>query len=153
MSDHEERLTGGPTRRTVLAAVGLAGVGAAALAGCGGGDDGSAGGDGTDGGTGGGSGGGAIDASSVPVGGGTIVAAQKVVLTQPAAGEFKAFSAVCPHQGCIVSGVADGTISCGSPCGHGSSFDATTGDVKTGPATRGLTAMTVTESGGTLTVA
>ena len=146
MSEPDEQSSSGPTRRTVLAAVGLAGVGAAALAGCSGADEGSGAG------AGGGAEGGAIEASSVPVGGGTIVASQRVVVTQPSAGEFKAFSAICPHEGCIVSAVSGGTISCGSPCGHGSSFDAATGAVKTGPATRALTALTVTAKGGTLTV-
>lgn len=145
--DHS-RVLGHPTRRTVLAAAGLAGIGAAALAGCGGGGD-DAGGSGGDA---GGGDGGTISVSDVPVGGGVINAAQRVVVTQPAEGEFKAFSAVCPHEGCLVSRVADGTITCSTPCGHGSSFDASTGAVKTGPATRGLSPMTVTASGDTLTV-
>jgi len=77
----------------------------------------------------------------IPVGGGKIFESAKVVITQPTAGEFKAFSAVCTHQGCIVSTVKDGTINCAC---HGSQFDIATGDVKAGPATSGLPAKSVT---------
>jgi len=70
-------------------------------------------------------------ASEIPVGGGAIYTAAKVVVTQPASGQYKAFSAVCTHVGCLVNKVANGTIDC--PC-HGSEFRITTGAVVTGPA-------------------
>ncbi|MEO7269227.1 MAG: Rieske (2Fe-2S) protein [Knoellia sp.] len=79
--------------------------------------------------------------ADIPVGGGKIFDSAKVVITQPTAGEYKAFSAVCTHQGCTVSGVADGTINCAC---HGSKFDIATGDVKAGPATSGLPTKSVT---------
>ena len=41
----------------------------------------------------------------VPEGGGTVFREQKVVVTQPEAGDFKAFTAVCTHQGCLVDRV------------------------------------------------
>jgi Rieske Fe-S protein len=70
-------------------------------------------------------------ASAIPVGGGEIFTAEKVVVTQPVAGEYHAFSAVCTHVGCLVNQIANGTIDC--PC-HGSQFRITDGAVVTGPA-------------------
>jgi nitrite reductase/ring-hydroxylating ferredoxin subunit len=70
-------------------------------------------------------------ASDIPEGGGMIFQSAKVVVTQPTAGEYKAFSAICTHEQCIVDQVADGTIDC--PC-HGSKFSITDGAVETGPA-------------------
>ncbi|MET7417071.1 Rieske (2Fe-2S) protein [Streptomyces rubiginosohelvolus] len=134
-------------RRTVLAA---GAAGAAALAtGCGssdggGGDDASptpsAPGDAT---------GGAELARTgdIPVGGGTIFKEQKIVVTQPTEGDFKAFSAICTHASCLVSTVSDGTINC--PC-HGSKFSITDAAVEAGPATRPLPAEEISVSGGAI---
>ncbi|MFF5504521.1 Rieske (2Fe-2S) protein [Streptomyces roseolus] len=88
--------------------------------------------------------------SEIPVGGGTVFADRKVVVTQPEAGEFKAFSAICTHQGCTVSKVANGTIDC--PC-HGSRFSVTDGAVTAGPAPRPLPAAEITVSGETIILA
>ncbi|MEU5158204.1 Rieske (2Fe-2S) protein [Streptomyces sp. NPDC020875] len=82
--------------------------------------------------------------SAVPVGGGTVFKAEKVVVVQPTAGQFKAFSAVCPHQGCLVDRVADGTIDC--PC-HDSRFRITDGSVEKGPSTRPLPPAAITVTG------
>ncbi len=71
----------------------------------------------------------------IPVGGGLILTDVRIVITQPSRGEFKAFSAVCKHQGQTVGKVGDNTITC---LFHGSQYDAATGDVTTGPATTGL---------------
>jgi Rieske Fe-S protein len=73
--------------------------------------------------------------AEVPEGGGKIIDGKNIVITQPQAGTFKGFSAVCTHQGCIVSTVAGGTIDC--PC-HGSKFSVKDGSVVNGPATRPL---------------
>jgi Rieske Fe-S protein len=70
-------------------------------------------------------------ASDIPVGGGAIYTAAKVVVTHPASGQYKAFSAVCTHVGCLVNKVTSGTIDC--PC-HGSEFTITDGAVVAGPA-------------------
>jgi len=87
--------------------------------------------------------------SEIPVGGGKIFADTETVVTQPTAGTFKAFDAVCPHQGCTVSSVEGGQIIC--PC-HQSHFDAATGDRVSGPAPTGLTAKNITVTGDTFTV-
>jgi Rieske Fe-S protein len=75
--------------------------------------------------------------SDIPVGGGKIFDTQVVVVTQPSAGEFKVFSAVCTHMGCIVNQIADGRIDC--PC-HGSEYSITDGAVLAGPAPKPLPA-------------
>jgi Rieske Fe-S protein len=80
----------------------------------------------------------------VPVGGGTVFMDQKVVVTQPTKGVFRAFSAVCTHVGCICNKVANGTIDC--PC-HGAQFKITNGAVVAGPAPTPLPTRTITVSG------
>jgi Rieske Fe-S protein len=85
--------------------------------------------------------------SDVPVGSGIIVADAKAVVTQPAAGEFKAFSSVCTHKGCPVSKIAGDTIMC--TC-HGSQFSTKDGSVVKGPATVALAALPITEKNGEL---
>jgi Rieske Fe-S protein len=79
--------------------------------------------------------------ADVPVGSGVIV--NGTVVTQPTAGVFKGFSTVCPHKGCDVSKVENGTIDC--PC-HGSQFNLD-GAVVHGPADKPLTAKAVTVQG------
>ncbi|MDT0491022.1 Rieske (2Fe-2S) protein [Streptomyces griseus] len=135
-------------RRTVVLAVGAAGA-AAALTACGG-SDGSGGAE-SAGQPGSGGEGAAVLArtADIPEGGGVVFAAQKVVVTQPKAGEFKAFSATCTHQGCAVKDVRDRTITC--PC-HNSTFDAATGSPTGGPATRPLPAREITVEGGSITL-
>ena len=82
--------------------------------------------------------------SKIPVGSGMIFPEPQVVVTQPSAGEFKAFSAVCTHMGCIVNQIADGRIDC--PC-HGSEYSITDGAVLAGPAPRPLPAKTIKITG------
>jgi nitrite reductase/ring-hydroxylating ferredoxin subunit len=85
-----------------------------------------------------------ISVADIPVGGGVIVSEPPVVLTQPTEGEIKAFTSICPHQGCKVSEVSDNAIFC--PC-HGSIFSALDGSVIQGPATEGLAAAAVAVDG------
>ncbi len=88
--------------------------------------------------------------ADVPVGGGIIVPAAALVITQPKANTFKAFSAICTHQGCTVSTVEGGTINC--PC-HGSQFAIADGSVVNGPAQKPLAAKKIKVSGGSITAA
>ena len=82
--------------------------------------------------------------SDVPAGVGVVLDSAKVVVVRDPDG-VHAFSAVCTHQGCLVSSVADGSITC--PC-HGSVYDAKTGRPTHGPATQALAPVEVTVSGG-----
>jgi len=89
----------------------------------------------------------AIPVSEVPVGGGTVFADRDVVVTQPTAGTFQAFSAICTHQGCRVNEVVDGTINC--PC-HGSKYSVDDGSVVMGPAPLPLPRRELTVKGDSL---
>ncbi len=135
------------TRRRVIRGAAAGGIALPLLAACGSGDGSGAGSSGSSGSSG--SGGATVAASDVPVGGGKILAADKVVVTQPSKGQFKAFSGVCTHQGCLVQTIADGAIVC--PC-HGSSFSVKDGSVVTGPATQPLESLSVTVKGDQVTV-
>jgi Rieske Fe-S protein len=134
-----------------VAAVGAAGL-AAALTACGS-DDGSTSvsSDGSGGaGAAGGSAGTEVEGTvlarttDIPEGGGKIFKDQGVVVTQPAAGTFKAFSAKCTHAGCAVADIVDGAIIC--PC-HNSAFSVSDGSVRKGPAPRPLPAERITVEG------
>ncbi len=124
-------------RRIVFHGLGALGV-AVALAGCAG-DDGADGDDeevvsGAE----------LTTTGEVPVGGGIVLTDQKVVVTQPAEGEFKAYTAVCTHQQLLVTSVEDGVIHCAN---HGSEYDAATGDVTRGPAPSALAAVEIKVEG------
>ena len=88
--------------------------------------------------------------ADVPVGGGIVLAAQDLVVTQPVAGTFKGFSATCTHQGCKVNEVAGGTINC--PC-HGSKFAVANGAPTAGPASRPLPEKAVAVQGSSVVLA
>ncbi|MGW2211548.1 Rieske (2Fe-2S) protein [Streptomyces sp. NPDC001781] len=90
------------------------------------------------------------DVGEIPVGGGKVFTAEKVLVTQPEKGQYKAFSAICTHQGCTLNKVADGTADC--PC-HGSRFRISDGSVAHGPATEPLPAKKVVVHGNTVHLA
>ena len=144
------------TRRTTLA--GAAGLTAAlpVLAACGGGGSGSgsgsASGSSSDTAGAAGSAAGTVvgPTSEIPVGEGKIFGDLNVVVTQPEAGTFKAFSATCTHMGCQVSSVQGGTINCAC---HFSKFSISTGAVEGGPATNPLPDVGITVAGGEITLA
>ncbi|NUQ95725.1 MAG: Rieske (2Fe-2S) protein [Streptomyces sp.] len=150
-----------PGRRTVVAAVGATGL-AVALTACGS-DNGSSDSSSSNTQAGANANGGGSSASSgsrggtalaktadIPAGGGKIFKDQGVVVTQPTAGTYKAFSSKCTHQGCAVSEISNGVIIC--PC-HKSEFSVTDGSVKKGPATQPLPAEKITVSGDSITLA
>ncbi|GAA3897924.1 Rieske (2Fe-2S) protein [Streptomyces lacrimifluminis] len=145
MSSASLQPVSGPARRTVMAAAGAAGL-AVTLTACGSGDDPS------DSSTEQGAAAGTALAktSDIPEGGGKIFKDQGVVVTQPTAGTYKAFSSKCTHAGCAVTGVANGVISCAC---HNSEFSAADGSVKKGPATEALAAESITVSGDSITLA
>jgi Rieske Fe-S protein len=88
-----------------------------------------------------------IATSDVPVGGGRVFPEYRLVVTRPAPEELKAFTAICTHDGCMLTTVADGTIDC--PC-HGSRFAITDGAVVSGPAMRALTSRSISVHGGSI---
>lgn len=83
--------------------------------------------------------------SDIPVGGGKVIDEQQVVVTQPSKGDFKAFTAVCTHQGCTVSSVSEGTINCAC---HGSRYAVEDGSVQGGPAPAPLAEVPIKVQGG-----
>ena len=92
-----------------------------------------------------------VNAADVPVGGGKQVddpvSGDPTWVLQLSSGDFTAYDATCPHQGCAVNFVsASDGFAC--PC-HGSQFTAK-GALVSGPAQRGLTAVPVTVADGSV---
>ncbi|MFF4585820.1 Rieske (2Fe-2S) protein [Streptomyces sp. NPDC001388] len=172
MTSASFKSSSGPARRSVMAAAGAAGL-SVALTACGGSDDDTSSSSASSGGTSGSTGsagsagstgssesastggdaaaGSALTTTSeIPEGGGKVFDAEKVVVVQPTAGTYKAFSAVCTHAGCGVKSISDGVINC--PC-HNSNFSIEDGSVKSGPATKALPEVKITVSGDSITLA
>ena len=133
----------GFSRRTVLGGTAALGVGAPLLAACGSDDSGSSDAKVPDPGTV------LTTTADVPVGGGVILAKDGLVVTQPEAGTFKAFSSKCTHQGCQVTKVSS-TIDC--PC-HLSKFSIVDGSPESGPARSPLPETAVKVDGDNITTA
>jgi Rieske Fe-S protein len=138
-----------PSRRQVLVAGGVIVAAGAVTAACGtsGATDSAGAPSPTDSPTG--DAGASLPTADIPVGGGLILTDQKLVITQPTAGTFKAFTAVCTHKGCLVASVADAMIVC--PC-HGSAYSIVDGSVTGGPAPAPLAPVPITVSGAMITL-
>lgn len=86
-------------------------------------------------------------ADAVPVGGVKHYREERLVVSCPAEGQYKAFSAQCTHAGCALDKVEGTEGNC--PC-HGSRFDVTTGEATKGPATVPLPEVPITVKDGRL---
>ncbi|MFI8100017.1 Rieske (2Fe-2S) protein [Streptomyces sp. NPDC086023] len=84
-------------------------------------------------------------AEAVPVGGAKLFREQRLLVSQPSAGQYRAFSAKCTHAGCILDKIENGEGNC--PC-HMSRFDVATGKVLSGPAPSPLPEIPVKVEGG-----
>ncbi|OEU96914.1 ubiquinol-cytochrome c reductase iron-sulfur subunit [Streptomyces oceani] len=87
-------------------------------------------------------------ADAVPVGGAKLYREERLVVARPGEEEFRAFSAVCTHEGCVLSAVQGQHGDCAC---HGSRFDVRTGEVLRGPATQALPEVPIRHAGGELT--
>ncbi|MEL4504096.1 Rieske (2Fe-2S) protein [Luteococcus sp. H138] len=128
-----------PSRRDVLKTAGLAAgaaAGAGALSGCSKPEEVKAGPT-------------SVKAAEVPVGSAKIIEDSNFVVSQPTAGEYKAFTRLCPHAGCKVSQVEKAEIVC--TC-HNSRFSAADGSRLSGPAAAGLGKATAKLEGDTVNV-
>ncbi|MFG2556607.1 Rieske (2Fe-2S) protein [Streptomyces sp. NPDC048581] len=151
-----------PSRRTVVAAVGAAGL-AVALTACGSDDDASgssteqgaagggatteAGGSSSEAGAGGAA---LAQTADIPEGGGKVFSDEKVVVSQPTAGDYKAFSTICTHRDCPMTDLQGDTLTCAC---HNSQFSVLDGSVKKGPATEPLAAKEISVAGDSITLA
>lgn len=84
--------------------------------------------------------------TDIPVGSGKKfdVNGVPILVTQPRAGEFRGFSAVCTHAGFVMSNIANSEIKCDN---HGAVYSADDGSVLSGPAPRALGKVSVTVEG------
>jgi nitrite reductase/ring-hydroxylating ferredoxin subunit len=84
--------------------------------------------------------------TDIPIGSGKKfdVEGVQILVTQPRAGEFRGFSAVCTHAGFVMTNMANSEIKCDN---HGAVYSADDGSVLSGPAPRALGKVTVTVEG------
>lgn len=129
----------GVSRRQALGGAAAVGVGVPVLAACGplGGSDPQPPAAGTE----------LVKEADVPVGSGVVLTDDHVIVTQPKAGDFVAFTMTCPHAGCGVSSIHDGVMVC--PC-HGSEFSIADGSVVKGPATSALPKVAIKQTDGAI---
>ncbi|MEO3977122.1 Rieske (2Fe-2S) protein [Streptomyces sp. CAU 1734] len=86
-------------------------------------------------------------ADAVPVGGAKLYREQRLIVSCPEEGTYKAFSAQCTHAGCLLDKIENNEGNC--PC-HGSRFDVTSGKALVGPATVPLPEVRIKVEGGKL---
>jgi nitrite reductase/ring-hydroxylating ferredoxin subunit len=93
-----------------------------------------------------------IDASSplTAVGGAALVQAsgQSFLVSQTSSGVFSALTAICTHEGCVVTGFQSSNYVCGC---HGSTY-TTAGQVVQGPAVQALKSFATKFANGVLTI-
>ncbi|MDU0479503.1 Rieske (2Fe-2S) protein [Staphylococcus chromogenes] len=88
-----------------------------------------------------------IGAADVPVGGS--IAFDGFIIAQPKAGEYKAYSQTCPHQGAPISKLEGLKATCPK---HTSVFDLSDGHVVSGPSRAPMAAAKVEKKGDKLAV-
>ncbi|MEW1660809.1 MULTISPECIES: Rieske (2Fe-2S) protein [unclassified Streptomyces] len=134
-------MSASPDRRTVLRGAALAGIACFGAAACAGGEQGTSARPSSDA---------PVElgpATEVPVGGAKLYAAQRLLVSQPAKGEFKCFSSVCTHMGAVLNKIEKGQAIC--PL-HGSHFQVADGKVAQGPAAVPLESVPIKVKGGKL---
>ncbi|WP_342318720.1 Rieske (2Fe-2S) protein [Corynebacterium mayonis] len=86
-----------------------------------------------------------VAATEVPIGSAVIL--DKVIIAQPEAGTYVAYSSTCPHEFKKITQVKGDTVRCTA---HGSLFNIVDGSVISGPAVRGLRELDLEEHSGKL---
>jgi Rieske Fe-S protein len=88
--------------------------------------------------------------AEIPVGGGQVFEAERVVLVRPAEDEILAYSSVCTHAACMLTVLSAERLQC--PC-HRSLFDTADGSVLSGPAPSPLPAREIVVEDGEVRLA
>lgn len=88
-----------------------------------------------------------IAVEDVPVGSGIIVGS--AIIAQPTAGEYKAYSTVCPHASNPITKIDGDVATCTK---HGSQFSLSDGSVLKGPARDPMKPLTVEVDGETISI-
>ncbi len=93
----------------------------------------------------------AVTNNEVPVGEAKVFNDAGIILSHPEKDRYLAFSDLCTHQAAKITRISSrGNLHC---VVHGSEFDPVTGDVKVGPANKGLTPREVQVEGSTARLA
>lgn len=71
------------------------------------------------------------DAAEIPVGSGTLFEIDELIVTQPTSGDFRGFTSLCPHEGCVIDVFEGDQMICAC---HNSYFRIANGEKVRGPA-------------------